>query len=306
MTDPITTFERHLARRRLKPATTQRYLAVTRAFVASAGARKSYTREHFLTYLDTLSDTSPAWVRFVYAALRAFCEAIDQAMPVKMRELPRLRPATQRTWLTRDQVGAMIAAVRAPAWESAEARTALALATVYGLRVSELRTCERDGDHIIIRVAKSGQVRRQLVPKALRPFLGDVPVRTSLSELGALYHRIEKAAGVKHERGSRSGWHTIRRSLDTALLSENRIPYAVTKAWIRWSAPGFEGPMYYFEGDADALDRQVIKWHPFLEFWGQNASVEATQRAAPEPNGSKPAKKAVRKPAGPRTARTTR
>jgi hypothetical protein len=299
MPDPTDIFARHLARRRVAPETTTRYLAVARAFVASAGERKRYTREHFLTYLDTLSDKSPAWVRFAYAALRAFCEAIDQAMPVKMRELPRLRPTTQRTWLTRDQVGAMIAAVRAPAWESAEARTALALSTVYGLRVSELTTCERDGDHLVIRVAKSGQVRRQLIPKALRPFLGDVPVRTSLPNLNVLYHRIEKAAGVKHARGERSGWHTVRRSLDTALLQENRIPYAVTKAWIRWSAPGFEGPMYYFEGDPDALDRQVLKHHPFLGFW---SAVEAT-------NGSKPAKTAKiapERPVRPRTAKVSR
>lgn len=299
MPDPLATFARHLARRRTTSATTARYLTVARAFVASAGARKRYTREHFLTYLDTLEDKSPAWVRFAYAALRAFCEAIDQTMPVKMRELPRLRPTTQRTWLTRDQVGAMIAAVRAPAWGSAEARTALALSTVYGLRVSELTTCARDGDHLVIRVAKGGQVRRQLIPKALRPFLGTVPVPMSLSFLNVWYHRIEQAADVKHASGERSGWHTVRRSLDTALLSENRIPYAVTKAWIRWSAPGFEGPMYYFEGDADALDRQVLKFHPYIGFW---ATGEAT-------NGSKPAKTARiarGKPVRPRTATKSR
>lgn len=267
----LATFEADLRRRRVKQKTAQTYVAIAGRFLALNGAppRRGYSRAQYNAFFDGLlaADYSAAYIQLQLAALRRFLRALGETPPpLEPRDLPRLERKTPETWLEVEDVAAMVAAVRGPGFDD-EARCALALATVYGLRVSELRTCERDGDHLIIHVAKSGgRTARQLVPVTIRPYIAAAPVRQTEYRLGRLYHQLERAGRVRRRRGSRSGFHHIRRALNTALARAG-VPEVVLQRFLRWQGRGFSGPLYYLRGDTDAMDRQVFRQHPFLHLW---------------------------------------
>jgi integrase len=275
----IDTFRAALHTRRAQPKTTSTYLAVARDFIKSAGPppRRGYTRQHYLRFFGALVDkgSSSSWILLNLAALRRFMRALELSAPtVEPRDLPRAGRKTPDTWIEPEAVARMIEAVLTDAFDD-QARCALALATTYGLRASELRTCALDaGNHITIHVAKSGgRTVRQLVPNEIRPYVLCAPVEHGAYWIEGLYHKLEKAAGVKKPRGSRSGFHHIRRALNTSLVRAG-VPDALIQRFMRWKGSGFSGPLYYLRGNEDALDREVFKAHPFLALWAAAAELQ--------------------------------
>ena len=281
MPNPLETFSAALRLRGTKPKTESTYLAVARDFMARVGRppRPGDKRQHYLTYFAALVDkgSSSSWILLNLAALRRFMRALELPPPtVEPRDLPRAGRKTADTWIEPDAIGRMIQAVLAEPFGD-QARCALALATTFGLRASELRTCEVEGNHLVIHVAKSGgRTVRQLIPNEIRPYVLCAPVEHAAYWIEDLYHKLEKAAGVKKPRGTRSGFHHIRRALNTALVRAG-VPTPLIERFMRWKGLGFSGPVYYLRGDSDALDREVFKAHPFLHHWRADAIPAAAK-----------------------------
>ncbi len=290
MPDPLAAFGAELAISGLGDKTKRTYLAIASSFLRSAGKPPAggYPRGAYVRYFGALVDArrSPSYIHLHHAALCRLMNALElPPPPLRPRDLPKPNRTTPETWVEPEDISAMVRAVLGDGFDD-QARCALALATTYGLRASELRTCELDGDHLLIRVAKSGgHTVRQLIPPAIRPYIMCAPVQHSDYWVQHLYHRLERAAHIPRPRGSRSGFHHIRRALNTALVRQG-VPETLIKRFIRWKGSGFSGPLYYLRGDADALDRDVFRRHPFLALWrdAQQAPGRAPETGAVPPS----------------------
>jgi integrase len=151
----------------------------------------------------------------------------------------------------------------------------LALASVYGLRKSELgkvrpEHIDYEAGMIWLDTQKHGEKRNQLLPKEIVPYLKkyNFSLEFSPMQLHIMFIRMCKVAGVKLVR--HQGWHSIRRRLDTeivdALSSDpnlKRNAEYLAHTWFRWRTAGMVEHYY----QADEADKIVITHHPVLKFW---------------------------------------
>lgn len=146
----------------------------------------------------------------------------------------------------------------------------LALSTTYGLRRVELsRISPHDIDlrkkQLKVYVAKGGDLRVHLVPNEIKRFLSkDGFGRYSAWKLSQMWWHIMERSGLGYR--PEYGWHSIRRALDTQLLSEGKVPYFDVKQFLRWKLSG-EMPMVYYHKPDEQVDREVFENHPFIKFW---------------------------------------
>lgn len=148
----------------------------------------------------------------------------------------------------------------------------LAIATIYGVRVSELALLNKtsidvDKNTILLEVKKGGVSRKHLIPKELY-FIKDYEFETqSTTTLNTLFHKICFVSGYKRQYGE--AWHSPRRGIIAGLV-ENGASHEAISAFMKW-APRDMVERYYRQGlTAGVSDRKIFEKHPFLPFWREN------------------------------------
>lgn len=160
----------------------------------------------------------------------------------------------------------------------------VAVSTIWGLRREEMvRIHKRDYNNqtIKIKTAKHGRRVEHVIPEAISSILQAYHPRLSnINSLSYMFYRIVRKAGLEQRKGY--GWHSIRRTLRTLLewnLAEAKLPLSLVADFMGWSktqkgivyggAPmlGVYDHREIMSGDPFALDRLVLKVHPFLKTW---------------------------------------
>ena len=160
----------------------------------------------------------------------------------------------------------------------------IAASSIYGLRrieLVELMPEFLDLNNGILRVitAKHGRSREHLIPEGIKPYLSHYPFgKYSDFKLSRLYHEIREAVGLPVVYGS--GFHSVRRLLDTQLLYI--FPYPVVRTFLRWKKSRTDMVMHYWTPPSDRAVENIVFGvepfptysgemvygrHPFLEFW---------------------------------------
>lgn len=207
--------------------------------------------------------------RQVYQIVKRVFDAAGITWPMGKRAAPKVQPSDiVKPSVSSSVVETMVTAAKEGKLLPDEAAF-LALSTTYGLRREEMirigsEHIDYENERIYITTCKGGTERYQLIPQEIVPYLQahDWDKLYSLTGLTIMYGNIEKKCGIVHTDGS--GWHAIRRSLDTNLIQWN---YIYTKMFLRWRLSG-DMAIAYVTLDPLKVDRTVFEQaHPFLKFW---------------------------------------
>ncbi len=164
----------------------------------------------------------------------------------------------------------------------------VAVSTTWGLRREEMvRIRKRDYNEQTIKIKIAKQKGRALrvehiIPDEINAILQKYhPKLNNINSLSYLFYRVLNKAGIEQRKGY--GWHSVRRTLRTVLewnLAEARLPLSLVADFMGWSktqkgivyggAPmlGVYAHPEIMSSDPFALDRQVLKVHPFIKIWG--------------------------------------
>lgn len=153
-----------------------------------------------------------------------------------------------------------------------------ALASVYGLRVGELRQMRGDdinfcASTIFVKTEKHGQKRGLLLCDEIVPYLKyDFHIEYSKNQMFWMFKDICERAGVRNE--SRKSFHSYRRYLDTALrdaLSSDpevkRDSLMITRVFFRWAGNTSEMSDRYYTANPLEADRLALSHNPVVELW---------------------------------------
>ena len=251
--------------------TVDTYLRAFRSFLAYA-EKPPFTRQHINGWLDRLIEQGQGKnsVRLAYYALRRGFKANGWPWPMDRMDVPPLPEDAEvsKPAMSEEDVRKLILWARKQGgWE----RAVIALSTVYALRREELARI-RPGDldlaarRFLVRTAKGGIQREHLVPEGLIPHLGiggPLPGLT-VSVLSTSFRMSCLRAGVMAEPGT--GYHSIRRTVDTALWDATKDQYLVWN-FIRWKGRRGDMPRHYYAKEALEVDKQIFAVHPFLKVW---------------------------------------
>jgi hypothetical protein len=269
----------------------------------STGTISSYTQtaRSFLEWLGSmLPPTSRDFKRyFVYRRQKGVSE---RTLAKEFVHLQRLALANSWDWpftkadrpVSRDEVFAPaftpedveLLIKSRPAYNKQELFY-LAVSTTWGRRREEMAVIKkRDYNEISIKLSNAKQrsgprLSEKLIPEETREVLLSYhPQVVALSTLSQVFGRILEKASMEQRKGW--GWHSIRRSLETAIqwkLAENQLPLSLVGDFMDWSktrrGTAFGGaPMVgvythhevMLSGDF-AVDRLIIPIHPFLPLW---------------------------------------
>lgn len=252
------------------------YVQILRRFhhFTGSGAWKSSDVER---YLRGLSETlSPVSVRKYYWAMSGIFDRLDISfdLTLKSLQLDKIKLKAQSVH-TPEEIAKMVKYVRSEG--EIDEMFFLAMSTVYGVRREELsRIWDTDfkftpeGNSVLIHTAKHGPERETMIPDEIHgPIsigLANIIFPVSVTSLSYIYNQIIKHAGVKKQPNS--GWHTIRRALDTDLIDAG-LGERIIANYFRW-AEGAQAQMtgrYYTIRSLQRIDQQVFAVHPYLEFW---------------------------------------
>ena len=181
--------------------------------------------------------------------------------------------------LTLDQLTTMVTAARTDGFEP-DQKAFLALSSVYGLRRGELAAIRPE--HIdykkktlFVMTEKGGQQRPQLIADELLPVLQAFDFKRQYSDfdLSRMWHVIEQKAGLKHEPDT--GFHSIRRYLDTALKDLWGQDAMQVKIFFRWkTSSSADMSERYYHKDPLEIDREVCNKHPIVPLWRGNIRMD--------------------------------
>lgn len=258
--------------RRREASTIASYAAFSERFARFARKQQDFTEDDALRYIDHLIDKgySDTSIRWSYHALKRVYRATGCPFTITLEDLPiGLRGPAHRPVLSKEEVARLIAFTRAHG--TREEKFYLAMSTTYGLRRIELARLTRQSfseGTVRIDTAKHGEPRVHLVPKEIKPVIGEALRANasgySPSGLTVMFRELAKRAGLK--RNGSLGWHSIRRSLDTCLLDAG-LPYYTVKSFLRWRASPSDMPGYYHQPDPISVDREVFRLHPYIRLW---------------------------------------
>jgi integrase len=196
---------------------------------------------------------------------------------------PRAADAADRPFFGEDVMAALAEVARATPSVKEAAR--FCLASIYGLRVSEIaRVRQEDVDlaheRIFIHSAKRSRARWCWIPPEVRPWL-DVRWEPA---------RVERVAGtldalwgmaIDKPRPKRAAWHAVRRSV-CMVLRERGVEQASIERFIRWKGRsmvdlytsanvrvGLEGAERIPEQDEGLRQADAAVWdrHPYVGLW---------------------------------------
>lgn len=147
---------------------------------------------------------------------------------------------------------------------------AMAVATTFGPRVSEIAGISRKGVDVhpkkhtlVIRTAKYGYVREHLVPPQVEDYIFgyDYPF-PSINHLYRIFEEVNVAAGL--ERISGKNYHAIRHGLCTELIHGAKIRSDAVYMFLRWRGAGMLAAYAPFHPDND---QEIYEKHLFLPCW---------------------------------------
>jgi len=228
--------------RKRAPGTLRSYLSTARGFLNWLGEGK-------------IPPTDKDLRRFFMEREKA--GILTNTRSVQFVQLKKLFVANDWRWpFTKDDQPISEDTPTAPAFTEAEVRQLiasrskfskaenfyLAISITYGRRCEEMsRINARDvKDGIItfeIAKQKKAVIKKQLIPETIRPYIDNYKIkRHSPRALNHMFHRIASKAGLELEH--RAGWHSMRRSLFTLLmtnLAASRYPPLWAAEYLAWS-----------------------------------------------------------------------
>lgn len=279
-----------LLRRRCKSPETRRiYLIEIRNFLEAMDPDGKKLKGASLTewdlhrYLEKLEQThSDSYVNNTVSALKHLWRAMGKPFPLEARDFGARGGERRVPIMAPKQVERLIVATKKRGTK--EQKAYLALSTTYGMRVGELaRVGEDDLDvekgRILIHTEKGGRERWHKVPGRIVPYIFGYSFSShSEASLNLLFRRICSLAQVKRQK--RQVWHSLRRSLVTALRARgvdvsiiaNFMRYKNTAGVTRFGKQAsYERIVdHYTNYEDEKVDQEVFRRHPFLSMWGKN------------------------------------
>ena len=204
---------------------------------------------------------------------------MGQEFPISTRDFAKVNEERQAPVMLPKEIEVLVKTIKEKGTE--EQKAYLALSTTYGMRVGEMaKVSEEDIDKekgkILVHTEKEGRVRWHLLPKEIIPYILNFPFkRKSEVSLNLLFRQILSIANLA--RCKRQAWHSIRRSLVTALrMREPDV--ALIANFMRWKGTsgitGFAKQQsweritdHYTNYEDEMVDRHIFRIHPFLKYW---------------------------------------
>jgi integrase len=278
--DPIRNFRRTLELSERTPGYIKECLRVAHKLVAKYGKKRSYSQTEIMEFIGEEHDRyrKSTYVTRLHQ-LKSFVDSLPEdenghrpKLPIK--RIPSYPPIQEfdRPSFTPEQIEALIY------WSVLEAKPdmalRLAIASIYGTRVGELAQLSSehiDLNHgnptITIPTEKKGRRLPQPIPSELVP-LFSVPLEPMKAQtIQVNLKRLCKKAGVPIL--PRTGIHSIRRSVATALFENEDLKDLWVFRFLRWAEGGAGlGVMHrYVTTPISETDAQVISKHPYVAMW---------------------------------------
>lgn len=251
---------------RYSPDTVGAFCRQSAAFLRVAGVKASYSRQDVLSYTDHLirANYKPQSITVMLHGVKALFRALQIPWPLDrgdghlgLPDVEREAPILPKADVIRLIQGAKHA--------RPVDRAICCLSTVYGLRNSELAriiSAGLDGEALMVQTSKHGRKRVHGIPAPLAPML-----TYPAYELGRdAVHKIFDRLMVEYVRPPirREGWHSVRRSVVTALKQANLDSYLIQK-WMGWKDKDIA--FVYYRPDPVEVDAEIYRAHPFLQSW---------------------------------------
>jgi len=240
-----------------------------RKYLEFANGDDPFNRATLLRYMKHLFDEkyAPNTIRTAGNSIHRLFVTAEVKFPLGKKWLPEVRDADKPV-SSGEEIRKMVKAKLTP-----DELAFLALSTTYGLRREELKRIQKeDIDYtnatIFIRTCKHGDQRIHLLAKQIIPVVKkhDFSKTYTPNMLSQIWHSIEQKSGLPHKYGS--GWHSIRRYLDTVLLEKAGLEN--TAIFLRWqiSRSSFM-PLHYISKDTRQVDEEIFEIHPVLPLWAE-------------------------------------
>lgn len=256
-------FLRELEGQRYAPGTIRKVYSIVKRVFDSAKAVHEAERTRLISGVDA---KDPGAVAEILKAISLPAPTWD----LGKRSAPRVESeAVVKPANTLEQMKAMIAVNKGVLTTPEVVYSAFS--SIYGLRREEL--CRVRKEHIdigektiYVLTAKGGERRKQLLCDEIIPILKGYDFKKQYSpfQMSELYWRICAKAGIDVPK--ESGWHAIRRFLDTVLVETfGELPAHIFLRWkISTSSLMTER---YFNKDPLEVDKAVLEGHPLVPLW---------------------------------------
>ena len=238
------------------------------SFVASCGKEEGFTKADVLIWLGKLK-CKPSAKRQYLARVRTVLKLLDYNLA-----LPAIKTgAPRRPIFSTKEVEALI--LKAKNSNDKIFVTAVALATVYGLRAIEIVGAKIEDGLLHIRTAKGGEEVFHIIPKEIRPYI-------YLDSLPTTQESLRQHLKPYTEQGFKI--HAIRRTLVTALNQRVDDKFILAK-FLRWKLPSVFGMLpVYDQSERERIDSYIFQRHPFLPLWkNQKPKTEVVKRKRGRP-----------------------
>jgi integrase len=287
--DPIQNFRLKLEMSGKKRDYIREVLCVANWFVADYGRKRRYTENEILQFLRKLSlrydkhdnqgnivtegRITSTFVTKV-AELKTFLSSLPEDENTGRKQvipfdLPSFPDKFNQPVFNNEDVEAIIYTVLMEG--KPEVCLRLCLATIYGCRCGEIADMDSGQINlqdmtISVPTEKKGRRVPQPIPPNLKP-LFSVPLhKIDKASVRRQLKAVCRKAGVKWPE--RSGIHSIRRAVVTALYSNMNLKELSIRRFMRWSLGRGMGVMpTYVKIPAETTDREVLECHPFVKVW---------------------------------------
>lgn len=276
--DPIANFKRKLELSERKAGYIKECVRVATRLVSKYGKKQSYSEVELLEFL---SEEHKRYKTSSYVTrvrqLKAFLDSLpedDKGRRPKLpiNKIPAYPDEFDSPAFTPGEIDKLIY------WAVLKVRPdivlRLAIATIYGTRVGELASLSTQHinlDHqnptIMIPTEKKGRRVPQPIPTELVP-LFSIPLKPTKSYLIQRHlKRLCRKAGVPTPH--RTGIHSIRRSVITALYSHTDLKELSIRRFLCWAEGGYgmEVMPRYVKTPVSVTDAEVITKHPYVAMW---------------------------------------
>ena len=275
--DPITNFRQKLELSDRSAGYIKECMRVVHKLVSKYGKKKSYNEVELMEFLGEehkryMQSTYVTRVRQLKSFLDSLPEDDKGRRPkLPINKIPAYPDEFNQPAFTPEEIDKLIH------WAVLEARPEvvlrLAVATIYGARVGEIAKLSSDninldheGSTIKIQTEKKGRRVPQPIPVELIP-LFSIPLKPMKDQtIQAQLKRLCKKAGVATP--PRTGIHSIRRSVITALYANTDLKELTIRRFLRWAEGYGMGVMpRYVKTPMSITDAEVISKHPYVAMW---------------------------------------
>ncbi len=255
------------------PHTRQQYFSHLNDYLDYVGDGNWRDRDILYAYSKKLRQTmSQSHVNYIVRGpIGCLFRAYGLRLPIK---LPRVQVSgvihdiTRGVQFTAEEIEQLIHGARKIG--NPEHMAAMAVATTYGPRVSEIAGIDRKGSDVhpkkktlVIHTAKYGLVREHLVPPQVENFIfGFEYPFVSINRLYKVFDEVCQAAGVT--RMPKKNYHAIRHGLCTELIHGAKIRSDAVYMFLRWRGAGMLAAYAPFH---PGNDNEIFEKHLFLKCW---------------------------------------